>query len=394
MPNSLFETVMKAPNVWTGKDGVTSVAGLLSNAPLQDKIQENLIRSSYTQLVGNGSIVESASAAAGALTGSVLTGSGISSLSGSLGGTLGGLASGGIGGALGGLAGKATGALGALTGGLPGGLGALTGGLPGGLGGLAGASQKISQFKLQSIISSGGLGGLSGVKAAAVGLLDSATGALGGALGSISGAGGLAGAESVAVSDGASKLGGLLQTASKFGADTATSWAKGALPAGAAGLMGQMDALGKQGEFAINFNDMKLPSIAAGTSPAGAFAGTINRATLDLATAKLVGSDKIKLPSFTVPSLEALNDPASLMGAAKSALGGIGNLSSLGQSALKGLSGGLGGSISGIGGALGSLTSGGGIGGALGGLTGATGGALGSAQNILAQAASIKSKLG
>jgi hypothetical protein len=244
-------------------------------------------------------------------------------------------------------------------------LGSLTGG--GGLSGLATGA-------LGSLTGGGGIGGPA---SKATGALSSITGG--------AGLGALAGGATSAINEGAAKLGGLLQNASKFGADTATSWAKGALSGPATELTGKMNALGKQGEFAINFNDIKLPSIAAGTSPAGAFTGTINRATLDSATAKLVGSDKIKLPSFTVPSLAALGDTSSLISSAKSALGGVGNLASLGQSALKGIGGA---------GGLGSLT--GGLSGALGGLTGggSAGGVLNTAKNLVSQASSITGRFG
>ena len=38
-----LSTVLKSPAVWTGKDGVTGVAGLLNNSSLQDKVQQDLM---------------------------------------------------------------------------------------------------------------------------------------------------------------------------------------------------------------------------------------------------------------------------------------------------------------------------------------------------------------
>jgi hypothetical protein len=59
-----------------------------------------------------------------------------------------------------------------------------------------------------------------------------------------------------------------------------------------------MNSLAKQGEFAVNFSEMKLPSSVSGTSSLGAFVGTVDRKTLDSAVSKIVGSSKIGLPDF------------------------------------------------------------------------------------------------
>jgi hypothetical protein len=101
---------------------------------------------------------------------------------------------------------------------------------------------------------------------------------------------------------GVAQLGGLLNNASKFGADTATAWAKGLTPDA---LTSQLNSLAKQGQFAINFSDFKLPLAVAGVAPAAAFKGTVNRATLDSATNKILGSGKIATPSFSPPSVNA-----------------------------------------------------------------------------------------
>ena len=57
---SLFESVMKSSNVWTGKDGVKGVQDILSNSQLQDKIQTNLIKTNYAKLVDSGAIQQGA----------------------------------------------------------------------------------------------------------------------------------------------------------------------------------------------------------------------------------------------------------------------------------------------------------------------------------------------
>jgi hypothetical protein len=218
--------------------------------------------------------------------------------------------------------------------------------------------------------------------------------------------------------NGTAQLGGLLANASKFGVGTAVEWAKttsgatgaiagisGALSGGApgvanvlggatnrlanaglpngalsgaiggtasaiagaaskltSGLTTQMDSLAKQGEFAVNFSDTKLPAAVAGIVPAPGFKGTIDRSTLDAATAKLVGSDKIALPDFSpqAVSTSALTDAANK---AKGLLAG--GLDAGGLLARAGGAGGLGSITGSLNGAISGATS------ALSGVTGA-----------------------
>jgi hypothetical protein len=198
----------------------------------------------------------------------------------------------------------------------------------------------------------GAIGSATGAIGSATGAIGSATGSATGALGVASGAlgsitSGLPSVSSLA-NRGTAELGGLLATASKFGVDNAVSWAKGTAGAagtaiGAAGsqfggainrlanaglpkggvpeLKTQMDSLAKQGQFAVNFSDFKLPAAVAGIVPAAGFKGTIDRSTLNAATSKLIGSNKIPLPNFSPQAVDtsALTDAASK---AKSALSG------------------------------------------------------------------------
>jgi len=138
------------------------------------------------------------------------------------------------------------------------------------------------------------------------------------ALGSIAGLAGL----STVLDRGISDLGGLLANSSKFGIDNTLAWAKGALPnINGASIKSQMDSLAKQGQFAVNFSDFKLPAAVAGVVPAAGFTGTINRTTVNAAFVKLVGSNKILTPTFSPQAV----DTASLEKAgnqAKSILSG------------------------------------------------------------------------
>lgn len=344
--NSLTD-ILKSPSVWTGKDGVTAVTDLLKNPPLQDKIQFGLMKSSFDTLVKTGEIVTPGtdlkkpagqlydaaanagknliSASAGLVAApkalSSLAGDTLSNLSGSLSGALGSVT---------GLAGSASGALGSAT------------------------------------------GAISGITSTASGALNSITSSLP----SVSGL----------ANRGSAELGGLLATASKFGVGNAVAWAKGATSStdaisGAAGslasgltgaisgaaskltsgLKTQMDSLAKQGQFAVNFSDFKLPAAVAGIIPAAGFKGTIDRSTLNAATSKLIGSDKISLPNFSPQSIDtsALTDAANkakgllsggldAKGLLSKATGSLGGITGSVNSALNSVSGSVNGALTNI----------------------------------------------
>ena len=160
-------------------------------------------------------------------------------------------------------------------------------------------------------------------------------------------------------SSGVADLGGLLANSSKFGVDAAVDWAKGtsnsaisavsgiassvtsslsglasSAAAAATSLKTQMDSLAKQGQFAVNFSDFKLPAAIAGVVPAPGFKATVDRSTLNSAFTKLVGSAKIATPAFSpqlvnTASLEsAANKAKSLLsGSIPSLPGGLAGLS-------------------------------------------------------------------
>lgn len=201
----------------------------------------------------------------------------------------------------------------------------------------------------------------------------------------------------IAANSGKADLGGLLANASKFGVDKAVAWAEssgvgldafggngpaintgglgsfsasvlnttdafsgavgsmnlnniaGAVKSGdfssikasqenlVAQLKPQMDSLAKQGQYAVNFNDFKIPTAVTGTLPAPTFKGTVDRSTLNSAFDKLVGSAKIASPTFSPQAVD--NSALEKAGnQAKSILNGVfpGGLGSL-----QGLSAGL-----------------------------------------------------
>lgn len=360
--------VLKSPSVWTGKDGVTGLTDLLKNPPLQDKIQLGLMKTGFDTLVKTGEIVTPGTdlkKPSGQLYDAAAN-AGKSLIS----------ASAGLVAAPKALSSLPTGSLSNLDAELNKANAAINEGLtraPGVIGG---------EFNRAT-------GAISGALGEASGALGSATGSLGGASGALNGITSSVPNVSSLANKGTAQLGGLLANAGKFGVGTTVSWAKGAsgatgaiagitgsLTGAAAGASGtlagtasgltsglktQMDSLAKQGQFAVNFSDFKLPAAVAGIVPAAGFKGTVDRSTLNAATAKLVGSDKIALPNFSPQAVDtsALTDAASkAKGLLSSGLDADGALSKA-KGALGAASGGLGalGGIPGVD-ALGGLTGG------------------------------------
>ena len=122
-----------------------------------------------------------------------------------------------------------------------------------------------------------------------------------------------------------------------------------------------MDSLAKQGQFAVNFSDFKLPAAVAGIIPAAGFKGTIDRSTLNAATSKLIGSDKIPLPNFSPQLVDtsALTDAANkakgllsggldAKGLLSKATGSLGGITGSVNSALNSVSGSVNGALNSI----------------------------------------------
>ena len=359
IPNpSNFVSVLSSPGVWTGKDGVTGVTALLSNSALQDKVQLGLMKASFDTLVETGQIktpdttlpapigqLYDAAANAGknlisASAGLVRAPEALSKLSAS-----------GLESSLSSLESKLSG--------LAGNIGSAVSGGVDGIGSAVtsiGNSLKSDAAGLSASINSAvnalkdpnapPYTGDDSVIRARLGL-PTITQAGADALGGTSAA--------IAANKGIADLGGLLANSSKFGVGTATAWAKGsqgvAVAAGSAvsgvtGTVGslesfssanaafaadfaakaealktQMDSLAVQGQFAVNFSDFKLPAAVAGVIPAAGFKGTVDRATLNSAVTKLVGSSKIPAQNFSPQAIDiAALETAALQ--AKAALNG------------------------------------------------------------------------
>lgn len=75
-----FVSVMSSPSVWTGKDGVYSLADLLNDAALQNRIQAQLMQQGYDQLQQSGVISQPITTGVKLSTGQVFTTGGLQSL--------------------------------------------------------------------------------------------------------------------------------------------------------------------------------------------------------------------------------------------------------------------------------------------------------------------------
>jgi hypothetical protein len=100
----------------------------------------------------------------------------------------------------------------------------------------------------------------------------------------------------------ASQLGPLLNTATKFGAATATAWLNGKAPGD---LVNQMNNFATSAQFSQAFAEVNA-AIAGGGNPlqagvvaAKGFANTVNRTNLDQAVKAIIGNPKITVPGFT-----------------------------------------------------------------------------------------------
>lgn len=357
-----FVQFMTSPTPWTGLNGVNSVTDITVDEATQNHIQEQLMKQSYQQLVDNGTIVPPTPTVT---TPSISTGQ-VYSSSGTLVQTtaLTLIASGlGYNGANAlfsdftnlfsstsatGLYTQAVSVLGSagntidnLTSSLSSNpLGTITSSLEK-LGGNA-----VAEFSSAlSSLSSGAVGFASNA-------LDNITNSTGNAVTQLSGlATGLTGGNvaNVAASISStinSDVGALVANSSKYGTALTTAWAQGstaittigsdlqaagnaAIAQGQAALAGVeaaytagkeaitagLDKLGKASQFSVNFSDFSLSSLVAGVQPAAAFNNTVNRATLDAAVNRIIGSEKISPPVFELPSLSSLGTLADISAA-------------------------------------------------------------------------------
>jgi len=363
-----FVSFMNSPTPWTGLYGVTSVNDILNDQGLQNQIQEQLLQQSYDQLVSTGIIVPPTPAVT---TPSVSTGQ-IYSTNGTLVSTsiLALLATG---------PNDATalqttflntlGTSGSTTNSLFSGL------TPTSIGAIPSSIQNLGSTAIASYTS-----GLSSLSSGAVGFTSSginssisqisglATGLTGGSISSLT--------SSIASSVNGD-VGALMAVGSKYGTQIASTWASGAgslaslgtdltsgigssinsltsgigssigsltsglssslgsLTSGLSSSLGSLtsgiDSLAKASLSSINFSDFSLSSLISRIQPAAAFSNTVNRATVDAAVDRVIGSPLITPPTYELPSINSLGTMAdissakNLLSQAQSIAQGIGN---------------------------------------------------------------------
>ena len=77
-------------------------------------------------------------------------------------------------------------------------------------------------------------------------------------------------------------------------------------------MLSKLDSLGKAGQFSVDFANNNLGGATSGQQPAAGFTNTVNRASIDAATVRIIGSNKIPPPSYEVPDEESLGEQADI----------------------------------------------------------------------------------
>lgn len=339
-----FVDFMNSPAPWTGLNGVTSANTIVGNQALQNTIQENLFQQSYTQLVSNGTIVPPASsrsttASTGQVydtTGTLITTSALALLSVGLNGGANGLFSGASATSLYNQAVSTLGSIGSSISNTFSSLSSTS------LGDVPLDVQNLGLDAVASYTSS-----LSSLSTGAVGFatstLNNITASTGTSVSQLSGlasgltGGNVAGTFASISSTVSGDIGALITTGSKYGTDLATAWADsatstltsigsnlGSLASGATDaaktafntaqttLTNGIDSLAKASQFSVNFSDFSLSSMVAGVQSAAGFTNTVDRATVDAAVTRVIGSALITPPTYELPSINSLGTIADI----------------------------------------------------------------------------------
>ena len=77
-------------------------------------------------------------------------------------------------------------------------------------------------------------------------------------------------------------------------------------------MLSKLDNLGKAGQFSVDFADNNLGGESSGQQPGAGFTNTVNRASIDAATVRVIGSDKIPPPVYEVPDEASLGEQADI----------------------------------------------------------------------------------
>lgn len=342
-----FVSVMSSPSVWTGKDGVYSLADLLNSASLQNRIQVQLMQQGYEALLASGTIATIPRPSILLSTGQVYTNTGLQGVqalaAANFIGANAGLAQGLLqnsqlattalnrllSGTNTNLATIGSGAINSLTAGIGrfGNLAnvdinsitaGLTKNITGGVGALVANAGKFGSQATALWASSGGLGGLANISGVGFNRLTSSlsnvnlnnitanlTNLVPGNLGNLTSQLNVFGKAGSFATNFANPLGSLnnLGNVGNLGS---------LIPGGGIGgaLSGQIGQLSSLGSLANIGNLGSLfgggGDLVSGVTAAAGFNNTVNRSTVDAAFARMVGSNKVPLPVYQYPSASAL----------------------------------------------------------------------------------------
>jgi len=302
-------SVLSAPGIWTGKNGITEVAQFLANPGAQTRAMTSLLQDGYTGLVSGGIITPATTQAVTASVGQVFTATNsvVSSLTNTAIGDIGALVTNA--GRFGSAAAAAWSETGSLT-------RAITGQFPSPAGVLSSLSGSLNTAvgsigqNINSLTTSLDITGKAGqfatafsnptsvitnlantdVTALATGALNSATSAVTGAIDNA------AAAATNAVTNAAAAATGAVNNA----IDSVNSQ-----------ITNVTDKLDKLSNLSLdNLKDIfggGAGDLVAKVQTAAGFTNTVNRSTLDVAFVKILGSSKIPVPSFEAPSLNSLS---------------------------------------------------------------------------------------
>jgi hypothetical protein len=333
-----FACVIGTPSVWTGKDGVTSVAGIIDDPELQSRIQNTVLKNSYDALTASGTIQEPVTQPVSLSSGQIFGSNGLSNLTAAslvagtaalsgnfnklitssfagasaLGATaqqtvnsllsnpvtnIGTLASGVVNNATQLIGGVSLGQLTSVTNELNNITGTVSSAINSGVGSLVNNAAQFTApvaaaWSQGSALLNSTLGSAQGVLNSALG---EAQGLLTGAIGSASGV--LNSALGSAQQYAAGAIGSLSNLA---------TGALGSLGGQAQNLLGSLggslDIFGKMSSFSVDFSLFSSDSLVSATKVAAGFSNTVNRQTVDAAVARILGNAKITTPSFEFPS--------------------------------------------------------------------------------------------
>lgn len=92
-------------------------------------------------------------------------------------------------------------------------------------------------------------------------------------------------------------LGGILNASSAYGADNVVDWAKGT--GGSAMINSGIEQTARNGKYAVNLVDTKISNLSKSYSNPGAYAGTVDRETLDNNVSQIIADQRAIPPKHT-----------------------------------------------------------------------------------------------